>query len=182
MQPLRKTERGQGEGLRLVRGEPPWSGPRPPMMLRLLSDQAQHAIERADSKASTLAATATAVLAILIQDGSANGSGRQGFLQLGAGALWVAGIAVLTVVIFPRFRPRQGPEPRLISFVDFPVHFDLDEMRELARAIEADPEEVLLVQAHSLSRIAVLKYRLVRIGMLLLGGGLALGIAGVVFR
>jgi hypothetical protein len=89
---------------------------------------------------------------------------------------------VLGVVIFPRLWPGPASAGRPVSFVDVPALFDPDRMRALARAIEADPERVLLAQAHTLSRIAVFKYRLVRVGMVLLGGGLALGIAGVIAR
>ena len=41
---------------------------------------------------------------------------------------------------------------------------------------------LLLVQVHSLSRIALTKYRLLRCGIILLGSGMVLGIVGLMTR
>src|SRR5262245_17070871 len=71
-----------------------------------LAAQAEHAIERADAKAATLAATATAILAFAVQGGRPPGCGEQpaATVALALAALcWIAGIVALAAAIFPRF-------------------------------------------------------------------------------
>lgn len=152
-------------------------------LTRYLADQAQHAIERADTKASTLAATATAIVAILAQRDGLSAHGPWAALLLGAGALvWAAGIALLATAIFPRFGRSDAPRDRLVYFNDFPRSFDREALRALTGVSRADREQLMLAQAHALSRIAAVKFRLIRIGMLLLAAGGALGLAGVLIR
>lgn len=147
-------------------------------ILNMLVEQAQRAIERADAKASMLTATATAVLAVAAQGLLAR---SQGPVLICAEALWLAGIAVLAGVVFPRIRER-GAGSGLASFADFPRRFDLQQLRDSVETVESDPETLLLVQVHSLSRIALTKYRLLRCGIILLGSGMVLGIVGLMAR
>jgi len=156
------------------------SGARPftSSVLAMLVEQAQRAIERADAKASMLTATATAVLAVAAQGLLAR---SQGPLLICAETLWLAGIAVLAGVVFPRIRQRR-PGSALASFADFPRRLDLERLRDTVETVESDPETLLLVQVHALSRIALTKYRLLRCGIILLGSGMVLGIAGLVAR
>lgn len=152
-------------------------------LTRYLADQAQHAIERADTKASTLAATATAVVAILAQRGGPAVHGPWAALLFTSGALvWAAGIALLATAIFPRFGRAGAPSDRLVFFNDFPRSFDHEALRSLTVASRADRERLMLAQAHALSRIAAVKYRLIRAGMLLLAAGGVLGLIGELIR
>jgi hypothetical protein len=159
---------------------------RTPVAVRYLVDQAQHAIDRADAKASTLAATATAIVAIVAQGTPwlVGGAQRPGWAVplLGGGLLaWVAGIVALALAIFPRFRRTEGLSGQMTFFHDFPQEYDPEALHDQARAWEADPERPLLAQAHALSRIAVTKYRMIQIGMALLGVGGLLGVIGIFF-
>ena len=147
-----------------------------------LAAQAEHAIERADAKAATLAATATAILAFTVQGGlPGRGADAAAMIALASAALcWILGIAALAAAIFPRFG--DSGDERLTFFNHFPSRFDATALRELAREASTDPERWLLAQAHALSRIAVAKYRYIRLGMWLLGAGAALGLGGVLLR
>lgn len=148
-----------------------------------LAAQAEHAIERADGKAATLAATATAILAFAVQGWQPHGcgDGTAATVALAASALcWIAGIVALAAAIFPRFE--GSGDQRLTFFNHFPNRFDATALRALAREVGADPEQWLLAEAHALSRIAVAKYRFIRLGMWLLGAGAALALSGVLLR
>ncbi len=149
-----------------------------------LAAQAEHAIERADAKAATLAATATAILAFTVQGGRpARGCGDHAAATVAlvaAAVCWVAGILALAAAMFPRFE--DSGDQRLAFFHRYPGRFDPAALRALAREAGADPEGWLLAEAHALSRIAVTKYRFIRLGMWLLGAGAVLALSGVLLR
>lgn len=149
-----------------------------------LVDQAQHAIERADAKASTLTATATAIVAIVAQGEHWNGPHHWNAASLLAGGgalLWLCGIVTTAFAIFPRLAARDG-SGSMLSLTGYPRHFDPDELRAQLPAAESELERLLLEQAHALSRIAVTKYVLVRYGMAFLGAGGALNLAAMAVR
>ena len=154
----------------------PWTAPAPaqslPVVARQLAERADRAIERADAKAATLAATAMAILAFVTQSepGGPHRPAAAVLLLVGVGALfWGAGVVALAVAIFPRFT--DSGTGNLTFFKDFPERFDLGRLQALTRAAEADPEGWLLAQAHASSRIATAKYHCIRVGMRLLGVG-----------
>ncbi|MBS2965370.1 hypothetical protein KGA66_20130 [Actinocrinis puniceicyclus] len=157
--------------------------PRAVVIAGYLVEQAQHAIERADAKASTLTATATAVVAIVAQGAHRDAAGayRNAALVLtGTGSLlWVFGIVTTAFAIFPRLAGRYGSGSAL-ALTGYPRRFDPDALRAQLPTAEAELERLLLEQAHALSRIAVTKYRLIRYGMVFLGAGGVLGLAGLV--
>jgi hypothetical protein len=174
------ANRRNARGPRAVPGS---AGTPLPAVAGHLAAQAEHAIERADAKAATLAATATAILAFAVQGGSPCGCGGEpaATVALALAALcWIAGIFALAAAIFPRFE--DSGDQRLTFFNHFPSRFDAASLRALAREAGTDPERWLLAQAHALSRIAVTKYRFIRLGMWLLGAGAALALSGVLLR
>jgi hypothetical protein len=155
-----------------------------PAVPRYLVEQAEHAIDRADTKAAALGAAATAILAIVaggIPDlhSAPAYSAAEVFRTFGALG-WLAGIAVLAAVILPRSSPVVASGTDLLaSFRDFPADFNLDHVRALADRTASDPEVWLLNQAYVLSRIAITKYQLIRTGMLLLAVGALVGLVGL---
>lgn len=145
-----------------------------------LAAQAEQAIERADGKASALAATATAILLFAAQAVPLRGAAHPAGLAVAAlatgAACWAAGIVALAAAIFPRLTGRAEagawwPERA-------PRRFDSAQMDALIRRMAADPRRWQLAQAHALGRIALKKYRYIRLGMLLLGLGAAVGVCG----
>ena len=163
--------------------EPKYECAQPASLIRYLTDQAQHAIERADTKVSTLAATATAIIAILAQRVGFSARGQWATQLLSAGAIvWAAGIGLLATAIFPRFRATGTSASRLMYFNDFSRNLDGETVQTLAWATPADRDQLLLAQVHALSRIAAVEFRLIRVGMLLLACGGALGLPGVLVR
>ncbi len=153
-----------------------------PPVARHLTEQAERAIERADAKAATLGAAATAILAFTAQGGvpgcSRYPSAAVAAVPLIAGALcWVVGIVALAVAVFPRFS--ESGDQQLTFFNYFRGRSDPTALQVLIRAADADPERWLLAEAHALSRIAVIKYRFIRLGMWLLGAGAASALCGV---
>ncbi|HEV2640195.1 MAG TPA: Pycsar system effector family protein [Actinocrinis sp.] len=164
---------------------PPRAGRQPPLPVvpKYLVDEAERAIDRADSKATALGAAATAILAITTGTMSGLRSGcpapapATDALGYAAALGWLAGIFALAAAVLPRLRT-SGGAGRLASFRDFPPDFDLDRVRALAERTSADLEVWLLTQGHVLSRIAVAKYRMIRLGMGLLCLGALLGLLG----
>lgn len=154
----------------------------PPSAAGRLAAQAEQALERADGKAGALAATATAILLFAAQSDvrAACAAGRTGGVGAAAlaagGACWAAGIVALAAVIFPRFTGRREPDARWLDSI--PGSFDASEISALVRRLDSDPERWQLAQARALGRIAMKKYRFIRIGMVLLGLGAALGLCG----
>ena len=166
---LSRAERARGTGEQAVS--------RQPSVAAHLAAQAEHAIERADGKASALAATATAILIFAAQGhGTAHPSDAGLFLLIGASLCWVAGIVALVAAIFPRF---AGSAEDAVWLHLFPGKRDPAPLTDVLRAANADPERWLLAQAEALGRIAMTKFRYVRFGMALLGVGATLAVVGL---
>ncbi|WP_194895402.1 Pycsar system effector family protein [Catenulispora pinisilvae] len=142
----------------------------PPVPCHLV-EQAEHAIDRADTKAAALGAVAVAILAVLTSGRSTahRGAGHvAGEVFLAVGLLaWAAGVLALAGALLPRLR-RAAPGEHAVSFCDLPKDHDANRMRFLAGRAAGDAENWLLAQGHLLSRIAVVKYRMIRLGMALL--------------
>lgn len=155
-----------------------------PRVPKYLVDQAERAIDRADSKAAALGAGATAILAIAVGTvpglyaGHIGPETMAGALACGGALGWLAGIFALAGAVLPRLRSSGGGDGRLACFRDFPAEFDLERVRALADRTSGELEAWLLAQGHVLSRIAVAKYRLIRFGMGLLAAGALLGLLG----
>ncbi|WP_157435926.1 Pycsar system effector family protein [Actinospica robiniae] len=148
-----------------------------PSVVAHLAAQAEHAIERADGKASALAATATAILIFAAQGLGTAHPGAAGLtLLIGAGVCWVAGIAALGAAIFPRF---AGSPEDAVWLHQFPGKHDSATLSSVLSTANADPERWLRAQAEVLGRIAMTKFRYVRIGMALLGFGAAFAVVGL---
>ncbi|HEV3169261.1 MAG TPA: Pycsar system effector family protein [Actinocrinis sp.] len=144
-----------------------------PAVPRYLVEQAERAIDRADTKAATLAAVALAILPSAVRSAaSAHGPSAAALPQVlfSVSVLtWGAGVAALAAAILPRLRhTRTADGDQLASFCDLPAKFDLERLRALVDRTNDDAELWLLVQSHVLGRIAVAKYRMIRIGMSLI--------------
>ncbi|MBR7837405.1 hypothetical protein KDL01_29265 [Actinospica durhamensis] len=137
--------------------------------LRYLIDQAEHAIDRADSKATALGAASIAVFAVLNPRQSLHHGATAAMLNalLIVGRIcWVVAVLALAAAVKPRLRP-VSPGPHAVSFLDLSEKFDAERLRSLVRRA-GDTDDWLLVQAHVLGRIALAKFRLIQLGMALL--------------
>jgi hypothetical protein len=135
-----------------------------PPVQHFLVAQAERAIDRADTKAATLGAAAIAVLTVLTTTRTAD-AGRAFLI---AGSLsWAGAILALVAALVPRTRP-AAPGTPAVSFCDLPEEYDADGLRAQVRRASEDVEGWLLALEHVLARIAVVKFRMIRLAVALL--------------
>lgn len=159
-------------------GHGPNGAPDLPPVQRFLVEQAEHAIDRADTKAATVGAAAIALLTVLVSVRPAGPAGpardvAQAFLITGLIG-WSAGVLAVAAALLPRLR-MSTPGGFALSFCDLPEEYDAEELRALAGRAAGDVEDWLLALVHVLGRIAVVKFQCIRLGMALLA---ASGVAG----
>ena len=159
-------------GLNLVSGEPERAPKMPPGDRRSLSDflhaALNHNLALADRKAGILFTLVSAATLYILQSRSGWPSGH--FASL-AGLLWVAmlvSFAVSAGAAFVAIYPRlyRGPNSFLfwgtIGAVESPAAW-LDDLSRMS------PDDLLLARfhhCHALSRICIVKFRLLRVGLL----------------
>lgn len=157
-----------------------------PFIERLL-DETRDEIHRADNKASIVLAGAGvavgAIVAGLIAGdvGLADESLFVWLLVIGAGVLVVSGIATMGAAVFPRLGTLESGRARYFS--------EAAEFKDLPTLTKAIREEATRADERNSHQISVLsslvqtKYRLTRIGMMLLGVGFVVaGLAGLLSK
>ena len=154
-----------------------------PFIERLL-DETRDEIHRADNKASIVLAGAGVAVGAIVAGLIAGDVGLAGesfwvwLLVIGAGVLVVGGIAMMGAAVFPRLGMPESGRARYFS--------EVAEFKDLSALTKALREEATGADERNSGQISVLsslvqtKYRLTRIGMVLLGVGFALaGLAGL---
>lgn len=135
-----------------------------------LLDETREEINRADTKASILLASAGVTVAMLtgaIAGGDIKFSGARGAVQLLAVAASIAlgvGLGFLGAAVVPQLgKPAPG---RARYFMEHAQYDRLDDLREALEREGCDPGGRHLAQLSTLSRIVRRKYRLTQIGEL----------------
>lgn len=150
--------------------------------VRQVLDETREEVSRADTKASIVLAAAGVVVGILLTGFASGDVSLQdqrwyvGVLVWIAGVTLVAGVAVLGSAVYPR---TKGAEPGHARWFGEIAQFGGDE-EALADAITADSAAGQKRDVHQVRALAAIvrrKYMLTKVGMWLLGVGLAL--AGV---
>lgn len=132
---------------------------------------AREELHRADTKAAILLAGSTAVVAALL---SASISGGWSPTRLGGAFVMVwwastlaAGVAValLAAAIYPRIRRTGTSPPATAYFADIAAYTDIAALRTALPRSAAQEFEETLTQLWRISRIVLVKYRLIVAGM-----------------
>jgi len=152
--------------------------------VKSLLDETRDEINRADTKASILLAgigVATAAGSGALAGSRFSLSGERGAVQALAGAAAVLvflGLFLLGAAVLPRIG--KAAPGRARYFMDHAQYASVSDLRDAVTQEASDAAGRHLRQLYDLSKIVRRKYRCTRFGELVVGFGIALGLAAVV--